>query len=126
MELSAASFTIRAVGNGLALVLEEPGRETLVIPLVSSPMKFGGVRWWGRCPSCFLRVLKLYRPPGERRFACRACHRLTYKSAQEHDNRLGYFNRHPEAAYELVDNPASPASRTILAIKWLLMERLSS
>jgi hypothetical protein len=35
-------------------------------------------------------------------------------------------HRHPEAAYELVDDPASPASRTILAIKWLLMERLSS
>jgi hypothetical protein len=28
-------------------------------------------------------VAKLYLPPGERRFGCRHCHRLTYTSCRE-------------------------------------------
>ena len=60
---------------------------------------FGGVRWWLTCPLtvngqyCGRRVRKLYRPPGERFFGCRACFELTYLSSQTHDPRLSALVR---------------------------------
>ena len=49
---------------------------------------FGGVRRWFACPglggrACGRRVGCLYLPPGSGTFACRTCHRLTYRSRQE-------------------------------------------
>ena len=50
---------------------------------------FGGLRWWFSCPriingkACGRRVGKLYRPPGDRDFACRHCLDLTYESCQK-------------------------------------------
>ena len=44
-------------------------------------------KWWLECP-CGRLVLRLYRPPSERTFACRKCHRLTYESVQKHDARV--------------------------------------
>ena len=47
---------------------------------------FGGSRYWFICPGadekrgCGLRARMLYLPIGEDRFACRACHDLTYVS----------------------------------------------
>ena len=52
----------------------------LPIPLETTQPRFGGLRWWGRCPlavsgvACRRRVAKLYLPPGERYFGCRVCH----------------------------------------------------
>ncbi len=59
------------------------GREQQV-ELQAAPSCVGGVRWWFRCPSCGRRVQKLYLPPAspEETFACRICHRLTYRSTQ--------------------------------------------
>ena len=51
--------------------------------------RFGGLRWWFRCPlrnrwgDCSRRVGKLYLPPGGRYFGCRHCYDLTYTSCQE-------------------------------------------
>jgi hypothetical protein len=67
------------------------GRElTERVRLLTTKPHFGGVRWWFACPfsskdreRCGRRVGKLYLPPGERRFGCRQCHALTYKSSQE-------------------------------------------
>ncbi|MFH1513861.1 MAG: hypothetical protein ABIG42_00190 [bacterium] len=62
--------------------------------VVSSRLFSGGKRWWFICPlivngrKCEHRVRKLYLPPGEIYFGCRHCHRLTYRSAQEHDKRI--------------------------------------
>jgi len=62
--------------------------------IVSSKLHSGGKRWWFICPlivngrKCEHRVRKLYLPPGEIYFGCRHCHRLTYRSAQEHDKRI--------------------------------------
>jgi hypothetical protein len=59
------------------------------IDLVSTVPHFGGLRWWFVCPlgadggNCGRRVGKLYLPPGDRWFACRHCHELTYTSCQE-------------------------------------------
>ncbi len=63
--------------------IEEP------IELTWTPCRFGGRRWWFRCPLirngqlCGRRVAKLYLPPGGRYFGCRHCYDLTYTSAQE-------------------------------------------
>jgi hypothetical protein len=46
---------------------------------------FGGYRYWLECPvkGCGRRVCTLHLPPGERIFACRYCHDLTYRACQE-------------------------------------------
>lgn len=59
------------------------------IPLETTPLHWGGVRWWFRCPlviggkPCRRRVSKLYLPPGGLYFGCRHCYDLTYTSSQE-------------------------------------------
>ncbi len=54
-----------------------------LIPLVTTRPHFGGLRRWFACPRCGRRVGKLYLPPSETYFGCRACHGLTYRSCQE-------------------------------------------
>lgn len=59
------------------------------IRLTTTWMPRGGVRWWFICPlivddcPCGRRMAKLYLPPGGRRFGCRRCYDLTYRSCQE-------------------------------------------
>ena len=59
------------------------------VGLTTTPLPWGGVRWWFVCPlvrngvPCGRRVGKLYLPPGARYFGCRHCHGLTYMSCQE-------------------------------------------
>jgi hypothetical protein len=57
---------------------------------VSSPCRFGGVRWWLEC-FCGRRAAVLYQPPKTHFFACRHCHSLTYRSAQEAHEFDGLF-----------------------------------
>ena len=49
------------------------------------PQHFGGWRPWLRCPDCRRRCKYVYLPPEGsmpvRRFACRQCHHLTYRSS---------------------------------------------
>lgn len=65
--------------------------------------RFATTRIWGRgqrfcllCPQCDRKAFKLYRPPQVSYFACRACHSLSYTSAQKHDARLYHLLRIPE------------------------------
>src|SRR5215472_4662672 len=51
------------------------------------PKPFESFRHWFKCPSCGRRSYKLYRPDPPSGFACRACHNLTYRSAQKQDAR---------------------------------------
>jgi hypothetical protein len=53
-----------------------------VVYLHSTAMRFGGVRWWFRCPGCRRRCTNLHRRPGSV-FLCRICHNLTYASCIE-------------------------------------------
>jgi hypothetical protein len=87
-------FLVRQAGGLLALVLSyrvtPPGEDVEeFVPLVTTRMHRGGLRWWGRCPllkrdrACGRRVGKLYLPPGNRYFGCRQCYDLTYRSCQE-------------------------------------------
>jgi hypothetical protein len=42
--------------------------------------RYGGLRWFFRCPIDDIRVTKLFLPPGARRFASRQAHELIYTS----------------------------------------------
>src|SRR5690349_1105274 len=65
------------------------------ITLLSKPQHFGGVRWHFFCPRwCKRWVRRLYFFPGKW-FGCRTCHKLSYRSVQEHDSRLDVFRRNP-------------------------------
>ena len=58
------------------------------VPLTFTPTAFEGQRLWFSCPRCGRRARLLYLPPGGRRFLCRTCHRLTYKSQQQRNSKL--------------------------------------
>lgn len=59
------------------------------VQLQTTPLPWGGVRYWFTCPlvldgcPCRRRVGVLYLPPGAEYFGCRHCQNLTYQSAQE-------------------------------------------
>ena len=107
--VASIGYTVRPdAGDGLILRLSYRMTQTgedvdLPIRLENTPLHFGGVRWWGRCPlvvnnvPCTRRVRKLYLPPGGRYFGCRTCYRLSYCSVQEHDKRVDALVRNPEA-----------------------------
>ena len=56
------------------------------IELATTPLPWGGLRWWFRCPmwrhNSFYRSAKLYLPEGANTFGCRDCYDLTYVSCQ--------------------------------------------
>jgi hypothetical protein len=72
------------------------------IEVTSSPCRFGGRRFWFRCPlgrdgfPCGKRVRCLYLPPGEQVLGCRECYDLTYTSSQAEDKRVYELARTPE------------------------------
>jgi hypothetical protein len=53
------------------------------VALVTTRPHFGGQRRWFACPGCDRRVAILYRPVPGAAWRCRACHRLSYRSAQQ-------------------------------------------
>jgi hypothetical protein len=90
------------------------------VQLETTPLHFGGERWWFRCPDagCGRRVRKLYLAPGGTYFACRYCYHLTYDSAQSHDARVDFFLNHPEAVLPALDG--QDWSRKFLAMRAVL------
>lgn len=52
------------------------------VDLQFTPCAYGGRRYWFTCPRCDRRAGCLYISPRDSRWACRICHKLTYKSAQ--------------------------------------------
>jgi hypothetical protein len=91
------------------------------VSLAVTRPRFGGLRWWFLCPlivngrACGRRVGKLYLPPGGRHVGCRRCHRLTYTSCQQHDQRVDTLGKNPEVFSALVDHPET-ASLTQLGL----------
>ena len=53
-----------------------PVNET--IHVTSTMLCSGGTRFWFNCPACGRRVGILFLPRGQKYFACRTCHQLTY------------------------------------------------
>ncbi len=123
---ASAGYTVTYDGDSgpvLTMRYRIDGRENIDQPITlqSTRPNYGGVRWWFTCPGCHRRAGRLYLPSGARFFACRRCHDLTYRSAQEHDRRLSFLLNHPDDADMLLEsvmkNPAAPASTSLLAIK---------
>lgn len=67
------------------------------VRLTTTPLPWGGVRWWFLCPlthngrGCWRRCGKLYLPPGGRYFGCRLCYNLTYTSSQDAHKSDGLY-----------------------------------
>src|SRR5687767_12579691 len=61
------------------------------VPLTWTTPRFGGLRWWFRCPATWRRCCKLYLPNGGRRFLSRQAYRLRYASQVE--TRLARLQR---------------------------------
>jgi hypothetical protein len=70
-----ATVRLRYVGAGEPI-------DTWIFLTVTKP-RFGGRRWWFKCPVTGQRVGKLYLAPGERQFASREARGLSYRSCQE-------------------------------------------
>jgi hypothetical protein len=72
------------------------------VQVTTTSCRFGGRRFWFRCPltrngvPCRRRVRCLYLPPGAPVLGCRACHNLTYRSCQEEDKRVYLLANTPE------------------------------
>jgi hypothetical protein len=101
IELPACAMALR-----ISVLWGEPGRiqhsAQTRVEVTTTPCRFGGRRFWFRCPiehngiPCKRRVLRLYLPPGREKFGCRRCYDLTYRSCQQHDNRVYALARCPE------------------------------
>lgn len=65
----------------LDYVIDDKEKVKERIPLDTTRLVSGGLRWWFRCLGCGKRVGKLYCRAG--RFRCRDCQNLTYRSSQE-------------------------------------------
>jgi len=105
--------------------------EQYLVEVTSTQCRFGGRRFWLRCPlqhngvPCRRRVLQLYLPPGGQLFGCRKCHGLTYSSCQEHDRRIDTFVKNPYLMKIALDS--GDVKLSLLAAKALvcLMKRLN-
>jgi hypothetical protein len=80
---------------------------------------FGGVTWWFLCPltvggvTCERQIRKLYL--SGQYFGCRHCHKLTYKSCQEHDARLSRLMKNPGLMNAMIESEDMGTS--LLALK---------
>ena len=61
------------------------GPQHYAVLMVTTPCRFGGLRWWWLCPATHRRVGKLYLPNGGCRFLSRGwnAYRLAYASQRE-------------------------------------------
>lgn len=99
---------------------EEVHEETLLVPVSLSELASGGKRLYLHCPlvrpdgaACLARVVRLYQPRGGQHFGCRKCHRLTYRSAQEHDARVDRIARDlSRGSYERYERLLTEAMKT--------------
>lgn len=91
------------------------------ISMATTTCRFGGLRYWFLCPvpkvghPCHRRVVDLYLPPVAARFGCRWCHKLTYRSVQEHDARVDRLRRDPALVSEYLKS--KDPRKTLLAVK---------
>lgn len=55
---------------------------SIPVPLQTTRLGSRRTRYWGTCPDCGRRVMKLHLLPHGKRFSCRKCLDLSYTSAQ--------------------------------------------
>jgi len=82
----AGSIGILALANGVRLIYRtltgaaEWQKVDELVPIVRTPMHFGGHREWFRCLNCGRNCRVLFAGP---RFRCRHCHGIRYSSQSE-------------------------------------------
>ncbi len=57
--------------------------ENYRVTLLTTPQRFGGVRWWFQCPYTGRRAVRLFLPRGGHQFWSRSAYRLGYASQRE-------------------------------------------
>ena len=68
------------------------------VPLTTTPLPWGGVRYWFVCTLsknevyCGRRVGVIFLPPGYQYFGCRHCYELTYRSCQEQHQLDSFYD----------------------------------
>ena len=91
-ELACFTFKIIADGTDLMFYIRELEQK---INLSSTPLHFGGKRWWFHCPHCNRRCANLSYAKMARKFYCRVCLDLTYRSCQESHKFDGLYAHLP-------------------------------
>jgi len=90
---------------------DEKTESNYVISLSRDPCRFGGYRFYFICPltkngiTCRRRTTKLYIASGYTYFGCRMCYNLTYRSVQEHDNRVSKLMKNPWVLEQMLNSP---------------------
>jgi len=91
-ERSSISYEVNLSARWMRLSYRFTGEDVSFdykVPLVTTELPWGGVRWWFVCALtcngryCGRRVGKLHLPPQGRYYGCRHCYNLTYTSCQE-------------------------------------------
>jgi hypothetical protein len=98
------------------------------VDLVKTRQHHWGLRSWFACPRCRRRCGVLYQPKAGDGWACRRCHRLTYRSAQEayQDERLWRAFDRIERHLESNDGWGEDAGFDALLDTGTTMERLAT
>lgn len=98
------------------------------IALTTTPCNYGGLRYWFECPSCDKRIAVLYLPYNDKRFACRACHNLTYQNQKEHIKSLEFLNyiKHSRKIIDLYELYNSTPKRKRRKIERKLLKLLNN
>jgi hypothetical protein len=97
------------------------------VRLLSTPQRFGGVRWWFECPRTGGRCVKLYLPRGGHRFWSRAAYGLGY--ACQREDRMYQAQRQALKVYRALHgdgNWRDGAPPKPKAMRWRTYERLAS
>jgi len=132
-KMSCTVVEFPGVAMGLRLAYEVTDRWSqairsmgYLVEVTSTRCRFGGRRFWFRCPllrngvPCKRRVLRLYLPPGGQLFGCRHCHDLAYESVQTHDRRVDVLAKDPFEKGALALNDIWFGGQTVNP--WLLEE----
>ena len=89
------------------------GPQNETVALTTTPCRFGGRRWWWRCPETDRRCAKVLLPNGGRRFLSRAAYDLAYASQAEDaimraHRRAAGIHRRLRSDARLAGAPAPP------------------
>ena len=96
------------------------------VRLETTPLNFGGQRWWFVCPRTGRRAAKLYLPNGATQFASRYAYRMAYRSqnADAMDRALPAIDRAFKALGGDWKHPDDPPPRKPKWMRWKTYARV--
>lgn len=123
-----ASIDVRGSSGTLWLAYQSRGVSYApAVELEAAPMRFGGVRWWARCPWCSRRCAGLFVSGPS--VACRPCLGLAYVSTRLTDEGRAY--RVIDACAARIDPRCSSADSWTLPpkpprMRWATYDRIAA